>query len=236
MIVFVHIPKTGGTSIRKAAAAYFSDENVLYDYGATAPLTSPLVRELLYEKDDIEGLASQMLKSNIEFLSGHFKRERYHSVLPHATFITWVRDPVDRVLSLHRHRTKTHPNTPDLEEFSRTLAFRNGIVEQAGSEPDRYAFIGVLERHDESVARLNEIMGLDIAIRHDNAAIESHEHRPSALAEDTGREHRPIESRILTKVKNLNGKDDAFVAAANARLSQRPVADEPKPDATRRLD
>jgi len=72
LIVLVHIPKTGGTSLRVAAEHYFGPNRMLYDYGTGAKLTSDLVRKWVYEKNDLDGFARESVESGFCFLSGHF--------------------------------------------------------------------------------------------------------------------------------------------------------------------
>lgn len=199
MIVFVHIPKTGGTSIRTAAEAYFGEEHVLNDYGPDAPRTSPVVRELLYERDDIEALVQHIQRSNIEFLSGHFKLDRYKPHLPTAHFVTWLRNPIDRVVSLHAHRTRIGLNDAPLPEFSERPRFRNGQVIQAGDTSEEYTAIGFLEDHARSVTLLNERLGIDLAVRHDNVSAS----KPSELDVELGE-----------KIAFYNTLDVAFVDKA----------------------
>ena len=170
MIVFVHIPKTGGTSIRSAAEEYFGEQHVLHDYGADAPRTSEVVRELIYGRDDFSAFARHVENANIEFLSGHFKLDRYKPHLRSAQFVTWLRDPVNRVVSLHAHRTRIELNNASLPEFSEQPRFRNGQVIQAGDLCTEYAAIGFLEDHARSLQQLNDRLDIDLAVRHDNVS------------------------------------------------------------------
>ena len=202
MIIFVHIPKTGGTSIRNAAADHFGESRMLYDYGIGSARTSSIVRELIYDGNNPDALAGWARAHDIAFLSGHFKLDRYRYVFPDARFVTWVRDPVERVRSLHAHRTNAHGLKASLDEFSGRRRWRNGITDQAGEEPAAYAAVGVLERHTESIECINARLGIDLAVRHDN----------------DGSTRSDIADDLHAEIRRRNTLDTTFVDQANALL------------------
>ena len=200
MIVFVHIPKTGGTSIRMAAAEYFGEDAVLYDYGP-AQKTSPIVRELKYELERPDDLARWIKDNQIAFLSGHFRYEQYAALLPDATFVTWVRDPVERIRSLYNHRTRHYDETSKLKDFVRKPRNCNKIAGLAG-DPSNYAAIGVLERHAESIKMINAQLGIELAVRHDNQLGDA----------------QPLGNKLRNEILRRNAEDQLFVEAADTRL------------------
>ena len=204
MIVYIHVPKTGGTSIRMAAAEHFGEDAMLYDYGPDAPRTSPIVRELLYDADEPDHLVEWIHNNGIKFISGHFRMNRYPTLLPEADLITWVRDPVARVVSQHQHRTRSLGEKRPLDEWAEKPKWQNLITRQTGTDLARFASVGVLERHAESIARLNAAFGIDLAVRHDN------ELTATTTVPDQQRQ------RIL----ELNHDDHTFVDRANHRLDE----------------
>ena len=204
MIVYIHVPKTGGTSIRMAAAEHFGEDAMLYDYGPDAPRTSPIVRELLYDADEPDRLVEWIHNNGIKFISGHFRMNRYPTLLPEASLITWVRDPVARVVSQHQHRTRSLGEKRPLDEWAEKPKWQNLITRQTGTDLARFASVGVLERHAESIARLNAAFGIDLAVRHDN------ELTATTTVPDQQRQ------RIL----ELNHDDHTFVDQANHRLDE----------------
>lgn len=98
MIISLHLPKTAGTSFAAALEQYFGT-NLLKDY-ADLPMNTPE-----YERNKI---ALQASLSNaekdfqgIECIHGHFLPIKYLLLAKaqEVKFITWMRNPVERVLS-----------------------------------------------------------------------------------------------------------------------------------------
>lgn len=187
-----------------AAAEHFGEAAMLYDYGPDAPRTSPIVRELFYEAEQPERLVEWIHNNGIEFISGHFRMNRYPTLLPEADLITWVRDPVGRAVSQHQHRTRSLGEKRPLAEWAEKKRWRNLITRQTGVDPDRFQVIGVLERHGESVELLNAKMGLALQPRHDN----------------TGDSPELLDDELRSRIQALNETDYAFVESAKRRLNQ----------------
>ena len=204
MIIYVHVPKTGGTSLRMAAAEHFGEEAMLYDYGPEAPRTSPIVRELFYEAGEPQRLADWIRDHHVEFISGHFRLDRYPALLPEAELITWVRDPVERVRSQYQHRSRFLGEKSPIHRFVEKKRWTNIMTRQTGTDASRFKVIGVLERHEESIAALNTHLGLALTSRHDNRA----------------EQYEPLGDDLRAKIHANNLDDYNFVKAANARLDR----------------
>ena len=105
-LIFIHIPKTAGTSIRIALK----------------PRLSKLEKKLIKSpiKKDLSSAVSTKTKHETysEFIENFYSRTGLEkSVLDDFTFFAFVRNPIDRFESLHRYLIKTHrviyPNVPE---------------------------------------------------------------------------------------------------------------------------
>lgn len=166
MIISVHIPKTAGTSFAKALEAHFGS-GLLQDY-ADLPTNTPQ-----YERNRAALLASvQNAESDdlagVECIHGHFLPLKYLllSLKKDLRFITWMRDPVERVLS-HFYYLKSFydPSTaPDLhrkiieedwsvERFCLSIELKNLYSQFLWGFPLEYFdFIGITEFYDEDLS------------------------------------------------------------------------------------
>jgi hypothetical protein len=95
VLVFVHIPKTGGVTLTRVLGDRFSEEQILPVPEPSDPATA--LREL-----DPEALAK------IRFAAGHFwlgpGDQAVNDLLdPNPVVVTMLRDPVDRTISAYRH-------------------------------------------------------------------------------------------------------------------------------------
>ena len=73
-VIYLHIPKTAGTSFRISAEHYFGPWNVLNDYGEKSPNTSEDILSSFYSKKDLETLREKGLQKR--FLTGHIALEK----------------------------------------------------------------------------------------------------------------------------------------------------------------
>lgn len=162
---------------------HFGDERMLYDYGPKAKLTSDLVRDWMYDRKDPLGLAKAARDGGYRFLSGHFPLSRYLEPFAGAIFLTWLRDPAQRVWSAYRHYRRHHGFEGSLQDFYRTANHRNQQSRMTAPGLDRFDFVGVLERNRASLEALAEVTGLRLRERRANLAPEDDRPAPPTEAQ-----------------------------------------------------
>lgn len=157
-IIYLHIPKTAGTSFRLSAEQYFGPDQVLNDYGEKSPSTSADIRDAVYSNSDITALRKAGLKKN--FLTGHFLLAKYREIFPDSPVVTFFRDPVDRVISEYIHFSSHYNFEGSLKEFYSKPHFQNRQSHaMSGALPTDLAFFGITEKYSESLELFNQRFG-----------------------------------------------------------------------------
>lgn len=206
LIVFVHIPKTAGSSFRLAAERHFGAEALLFDYGAEAAQTSPLVRRWMYERQDPEGFRRAVAGRPYRFLSGHFNRSKYAG-LAGARMVTWMRDPVDRLWSSYRHWCRNHGFSGSFGEFIEEPRRQNQQARVLGESLEGLSFVGLTERFASDLDRFNARFGTAFWVLRANEAPPGDGAHPSA--------------EEVARARSLNVRDQAlYDTARQARGSE----------------
>lgn len=205
-LVFVHIPKTGGTSVRKALAASGRWVEILQDYGPDSAETSEAIRTAMYAMPPVPLKTVLDPASNV-LISGHFVAEKYARALPDATLVTFLRYPVNQVLSHFRHHVARLGFNKGLAEFCRNPAFNNLQSRYLdGVKLDRFAFVGILECLPLDILTLSDLVGARLSLLHLNRL----EVLPSI----------PINRKQIAMIEESNAEDMALYAAALALRSR----------------
>lgn len=183
MLVSVHIPKTGGTNltreIRRGAMGRY-----LLDYG-----DRPSMVGLDYEVRRFLGrlrivLTKQNLLRDYDVIHGHFVADKYRSLLPLASFIVFLREPVERTVSHYAYwkyqanrtgvnrrsalQQSVQSGAMSLAEFAEHPVPRHIYRRFLGSmQLVDFAFVGLLERYEQSIEMLNRMFGLQVQARHE---------------------------------------------------------------------
>ncbi len=135
MIISLHIPKSAGTSFRFSLKEHFGSA-LLEDYG-TRPLRIPF--ELGRKKAESFNRKIKFGKySGTSCIHGHFLAAKYSAFVGRATFITWLRNPVDRLYSNYYHILRNHPGARN------TIPFR---VRREGWTLEEYCFSPLMKNY-----------------------------------------------------------------------------------------
>ncbi len=178
-LIFLHVPKTGGTTLRKILEREYEPEEIFefYNFGVETRIAH-------------YGRLLEPARAAVRVLSGHLFYGVHEQVGEPPLYVTMLRDPVRRVMSLYRHRStlptqgfeRVHAEEMGLEEFIhelRPVAADNGqvrmlsgvrglpfgectpeLLEQAKRNiREHFALVLLTERFDESVLLLRRMFG-----------------------------------------------------------------------------
>ncbi|MAR01142.1 MAG: hypothetical protein CMI00_11495 [Oceanospirillaceae bacterium] len=161
-MLFIHIPKTAGSSFRLAAERYFGKEFTFFDYGPKSHDTHALISKYEYEVKD-RYLTGKNVCDTARFLSGHFNYPKYAPFFSAKEIVTFVRDPAQQVRSHYEHFVRHHAYDKDFLTFITTPQFSNLQSRMmSGTSLDSLGFIGLTEQYEESLALLNRYLGVEI--------------------------------------------------------------------------
>ncbi len=177
MIVSVHIRKAAGSSFRAALKDYYGD-SLLLDYGDQIGSSRVSSRIRRFKRKLAMHAARDGIARKYKIIHGHFFADKYRSLKAPLEYATFLRDPVERVLSnyyyLKRSADRAHGDSVVIKKHQFTLeqyvAFPDARDVQAqflsGLPLDRFAFVGLAEAYDESIKIFNQIFAADLAAAH----------------------------------------------------------------------
>ncbi len=173
LLVSLHLPKTAGTSfaetLRSASGGGYRD-----DY-ADVPMQYPAWQRRLHAMRG--GLALRgRVPDDARCIHGHFLALKYRIALGArpARWITWMRDPVQRLASHYafwrRDYDGSDPTQPlrnrvlredwSFERFALGPELRNVYRQYLwGFDPERFDFIGITEHYQADLERLARRLG-----------------------------------------------------------------------------
>ncbi|MFA7554984.1 MAG: sulfotransferase family 2 domain-containing protein [Spongiibacteraceae bacterium] len=209
-LIFLHIPKTAGTSFRLAANDIFNQDAVWLDYGPESESTTPEVMATVHGGSK-ESLLKQLKENKVKFYSGHFTVEDYLSLFGRqARWCTFFRDPVQRVLSDYKHVVRNYGVKKSLEEFCQLEWQKNEQYKCArGLSLKDFYFIGLTEEYDRSIKVFNALTGLSVPY------LEMNKGKPSIA------EAHQDTNEIMALIRRCNQQDIEFYEQAREEFECR---------------
>ena len=192
----MHIPKTAGTSFRLAAQKYFGKKNSFYDYGENSSETSKEIISCIYNNKNEELLNKEFMKYQNVFLSGHVPVLKYISIFEKANIITFVRNPIEQVVSHYKHYCRDLNYKDDFETFIKDKRFKNLQSRLLTQNPlEIIGFIGLTEEYSKSIKLINDLYGLKLEVLHRN------------ITSNKFSSEVNLDENILLLIKEENSKD-----------------------------
>jgi len=156
----IHIPKTGGLSLRRIFAELLPDPSRVYKLGLYAPGKVHLIEDFM---------AQDQSDSTYPVYIGHFSFGAHNKIKPEPFLVTCLRDPVLRVLSYYEYTCKTDHIEHDIHQFISTYPeCKNGMTRRLSGlgilNNQGYDFVAnaSLQGPEEEVTQEH----LDLAIEH----------------------------------------------------------------------
>jgi len=109
LIIHLHIPKTGGTTLRDIVNRQYSNENIL---------TIPTIGE---SKNIVEALSKNKI-NQLEIIQGHLEYGLHNNFERSSKYFAIMREPIDRVLSSYYYVISQSGNPQNLSNDKKTMS------------------------------------------------------------------------------------------------------------------
>jgi len=209
-LLFIHLPKTAGTSLNDSAVEIFGHAAIEKDYGADDQYSTDLTMKFIHGPHTIDqhGFFEAFKQADKKWLTGHFHAERYIHLFGAANSISFLRDPVERVISEYHYLVYKHNLNQSFEDFYRSDAETNKQYIMLGTIPWRALhLVGTQQYYSDCVKLLSQSLNFPFKEKKSNV-------RPIS--------HKPyIDNNIRSDIKKWNERDYHFYHDVQAYLTKR---------------
>lgn len=223
-LVFLHVPKTGGSAVRTALVRACRNRRVLFDYGAEEKQTTPALREALYGDGRTAGglsLRRQLDDRRGLLLIGHFHAQKYWDAFHPDSFVTFLRDPIDRLISEYNHYVERYGADLELEAFIETRRFSRHVTDLfRGVDPAEFGFVGFTETFEDDLRALSQRLGRPLVGVRENEGAYDPAVREKASDPDFRRRVRRFVSADHDLYRRLRNRYDKLRARRLAGLAE----------------
>lgn len=226
MIISVHIPKTAGTSFGLALKDKFG-ERLKPKYG------DRLFNMPVFERNKSALLAaidnSEAIYENVDCIHGHFLPVQFLLLneLEPLTFITWMRNPVERLISDYYHTLRNFDeHSPpmqqrivhekwSLEKYCLSEVFRNVYSQFFWGFPlEIFDFIGITDYYSSDLMYFGrKFLGTELKLYHENT-------------NNTNKGNYPLDKSLKREIESFHSRDMALYQKALQIRTERLINEE----------
>lgn len=199
MLVFVHVSKTGGSTITHVLRSSYGLQHCQvepwHDPWAGSPFTGDDLRRLRAIYPGLKSIAGHRIMGYVDL-----------EATPAPSYFTFLRDPVKAAASRFQAKVRTHPDL-DFEEWVERDWTRNRHTKQiAGVDDvgralriieDKGMFVGLTERFDESLVLMKGLLAEDLNISYATVNVARDDRVARRLLETERTRRLLIESQSL---------------------------------------
>lgn len=231
VLLFLHVHKTGGTTLRSIIDKQYLADQRLFIYGK--------------EESMKNSTFSEKELRNIHCIYGHFPYGIHRSIQQPFTYITMIRNPIARVISLYNHIIyhKMDPIHQEVKNLSlleyaaaNKVEFNNSNLQTSlisgEQNPDlekakenirkHFSVVGITERFDESIYLMKKRMGWnDITYVKKNQTIDRlHEMKKRIGKKYITYSMKNISNKIIEQISSRNELDIQLYHYASKLLDE----------------
>jgi hypothetical protein len=155
MIVSIHVPKCAGTSFKRVLQD-ICGARIWYNYGT------------IFSRDQAR---AELVPPGTKFIHGHFLADAFDDLFPDRRLVTWIRHPVERLVSNYHHFLRSpdmrddccralHERKLGLRQFADLDWMRNETGRYLANKPvGDFEFVGITERFEASIRHFCNVFG-----------------------------------------------------------------------------
>ncbi|NET78599.1 glycosyltransferase [Okeania sp. SIO1F9] len=193
-LISVHVPKAAGTAFRQVLLQVYGTQGVLTD-----------------KTNMFEDNMPATIHWQTKVIEGHFRAGKYDKLFPETKRITWLREPIHRLISDYCFRhisnpTKEYLNKQDLLKFAENNSNLMAYCVN-GKSLDYFDFVGITEYFEEDLLALKNLLGwsdYQVIYQNRNPYPEYLEFRKEVLSD----------KKLMDELANANSQDMKLYAAA----------------------